>query len=98
MPATRATIHPDIATHTQRVIDALGGPTPITRLIERTLGYRISRQAINVWYAQGHLPFMTHAPYAKLLVREAKRVGLTPRVTLGDLLAEVPVPHDRLPV
>jgi hypothetical protein len=95
MAQPRSTIPATQATRTQQLIDHLGGPVRVSRLLTQELGYRTSRQAIDNWYRRGHLPFLNHEAYARPMVQAAVETGLA--IDLDDILAEVPVPASRLP-
>jgi len=85
----------DNRTLTQRVISAIGTHKEVAELITTKVGYRITRQAITKWYAQGALPFQGADTYAGILSRAARAKSFD--VTKDDLLDEVQVPADRMP-
>lgn len=85
----------DHRTLTQRVLDQLGTRTDVAKMVSKKTGFRITRQAIAKWYAQGAVPFQSADLYAGILSRAAQRMSFD--VTKTDLLDEVQVPQDRMP-
>jgi len=80
---------------TRRVIEALGTRQQVADLITKSAGFRVTRQAISKWHAQGALPFQSADLYARILASAARRISFD--VTKNDLLEEVEVPANRMP-
>ncbi len=80
---------------TQKVIDHLGTRQQVANLITRRAGFRVTRQAISKWYAQGALPFQSADLYASILSKAARTKHF--EVTKDQLLDEVEVPDNRMP-
>ncbi len=86
----------DTRTLTQRVIDQLGTRTEVAALISERAGFRITRQAVTKWYDKGALPFTSADLYARILSHAARKQSFD--VTKEQLLDEVQVPSNRLPI
>ncbi len=82
-------------TITQKTLDQLGTRTDVAALVTKKTGFRITRQAVAKWYANGALPFQGADLYAGILSRAARAQSFD--VTKDDLLNEVQVPRDRMP-
>lgn len=85
----------DRRTLTQKVLDHLGTRTDVAKLMTDRTGFRLTRQAIGKWYANGALPFQNADLYARILSHASRKRSFD--VTKDDLLREVKVPHDRVP-
>lgn len=85
----------DQRTLTQKVLDHLGTRTDVAKLMTSRVGFRLTRQAIGKWYANGALPFQNADLYARILSHASRKRGFD--VTKDDLLQEVNVPTDRIP-